>query len=82
MICSTVLTAFNDNAAITYLASLVPGLPDVFQIRRDGRSCYWQRTNFNRELTKSGRPNDPRLALWRGPESSLYTFSSELSYRR
>jgi Putative Na+/H+ antiporter len=31
MICSTVLTAFNDNAAITYLASLVPTLPDVFK---------------------------------------------------
>jgi hypothetical protein len=31
MICSTVLTAFNDNAAITYLASLVPALPDVFK---------------------------------------------------
>ncbi len=28
MISSTVLTAFNDNAAITYLASLVPGLSD------------------------------------------------------
>ena len=28
MICSTVLTAFNDNAAITYLATLVPGFPD------------------------------------------------------
>lgn len=28
MIGSTVLTAFNDNAAITYLASLVPGLSD------------------------------------------------------
>ena len=26
--CSTVLTAFNDNAAITYLATLVPGLTD------------------------------------------------------
>jgi hypothetical protein len=31
MIGSTVLTAFNDNAAITYLASLVPGLPDAFK---------------------------------------------------
>lgn len=29
MICATVLTAFNDNAAITYLATLVPGFPDV-----------------------------------------------------
>jgi Na+/H+ antiporter NhaD/arsenite permease-like protein len=29
MMGSTILTAFNDNAAITYLASLVPGLPDV-----------------------------------------------------
>jgi hypothetical protein len=28
MICATVLTAFNDNAAITYLATLVPGFPD------------------------------------------------------
>ncbi len=28
MITATVLTAFNDNAAITYLASLVPGLSD------------------------------------------------------
>jgi Putative Na+/H+ antiporter len=31
MIGSTILTAFNDNAAITYLASLVPGLPDAFK---------------------------------------------------
>jgi hypothetical protein len=31
MIVSTILTAFNDNAAITYLASLVPGLPDAFK---------------------------------------------------
>jgi hypothetical protein len=29
MICATVLTAFNDNAAITYLATLVPGFPDT-----------------------------------------------------
>jgi len=28
MICATVLTAFNDNAAITYLATLVPGFSD------------------------------------------------------
>ena len=28
MICATVLTALNDNAAITYLATLVPGFPD------------------------------------------------------
>src|ERR1700751_5366016 len=31
MTASTILTAFNDNAAITYLASLVPALPDVFK---------------------------------------------------
>jgi putative Na+/H+ antiporter len=29
MICATVLTAFNDNAAITYLATLVPGFADA-----------------------------------------------------
>jgi hypothetical protein len=28
MICATVLTAFNDNAAVTYLATLVPGFPN------------------------------------------------------
>jgi hypothetical protein len=28
MICATVLTAFNDNAAITYLSTLVPGFTD------------------------------------------------------
>jgi Na+/H+ antiporter NhaD/arsenite permease-like protein len=28
---STVLTAFNDNAAITYLASLVPGFTDTMK---------------------------------------------------
>ena len=28
---STVLTAFNDNAAITYLATLVPGFTDEFK---------------------------------------------------
>jgi hypothetical protein len=29
MICATVLTAFNDNAAIAYLATLVPGFSDA-----------------------------------------------------
>lgn len=29
MFCAIVLTAFNDNAAITYLATLVPGFPDA-----------------------------------------------------
>jgi len=29
MLTATVLTAFNDNAAITYLATLVPNLSDV-----------------------------------------------------
>lgn len=28
MLCATILTAFNDNAAITYLATLVPGFTD------------------------------------------------------
>ncbi len=28
MVTSTVLTAFNDNAAITYLSTLIPGLTD------------------------------------------------------
>jgi hypothetical protein len=31
MIAATILTAFNDNAAITYLASLVPGFSDAFK---------------------------------------------------
>ena len=31
MIGATILTAFNDNAAITYLASLVPGFSDVLK---------------------------------------------------
>ena len=31
MICATILTAFNDNAAITYLASLVPGFSDALK---------------------------------------------------
>ena len=31
MIGATILTAFNDNAAITYLASLVPGFSDPFK---------------------------------------------------
>jgi Putative Na+/H+ antiporter len=31
MLGATVLTAFNDNAAVTYLASLVPGFPEVFK---------------------------------------------------
>jgi Putative Na+/H+ antiporter len=31
MIAATILTAFNDNAAITYLASLVPGFSDAFR---------------------------------------------------
>ena len=31
MVCATVLTAFNDNAAITYLATLVPGFTDALK---------------------------------------------------
>jgi Putative Na+/H+ antiporter len=31
MFAATILTAFNDNAAITYLASLVPGFSDAFK---------------------------------------------------
>jgi hypothetical protein len=31
MLASTILTAFNDNAAITYLASLVPGFSDALK---------------------------------------------------
>ena len=31
MIGATILTAFNDNAAVTYLASLVPGFSDTFK---------------------------------------------------
>jgi hypothetical protein len=31
MIAATILTAFNDNAAVTYLASLVPGFSDAFK---------------------------------------------------
>lgn len=31
MIGATILTAFNDNAAVTYLASLVPGFSDAFK---------------------------------------------------
>ena len=30
-VASTVLTAFNDNAAITYLSTLVPGLTDTMK---------------------------------------------------
>ena len=31
MIGATILTAFNDNAAVTYLASLVPGFSDTLK---------------------------------------------------
>ena len=31
MIGATILTAFNDNAAVTYLASLVPGFSDALK---------------------------------------------------
>ena len=31
MISATILTAFNDNAAVTYLASLVPGFSDALK---------------------------------------------------
>jgi Na+/H+ antiporter NhaD/arsenite permease-like protein len=31
MLAATILTAFNDNAAITYLASLVPGFSDALK---------------------------------------------------
>ncbi len=41
MLTATILTAVNDNAAITYLATLVPNLAEASKYAVVARGCYW-----------------------------------------
>jgi hypothetical protein len=74
MIGATILTAFNDNAAVTYLASLVPGFSDAFKYVVMAGGSYWRRANRNSQLAKSGRSIDPRVAIWRGRNFAAVPF--------
>jgi hypothetical protein len=62
MIGATVLTTFNDNAAITYLASLVPGLSDSLKYAV-GRGGNRRRVNRNRQCSKPCRPIHPGISF-------------------
>jgi len=66
MLAATILTAFNDNAAIRYLASLVPGFSDALKYVVMAGAVYWWKATRHSQLAKSSRSIDPRLALWGG----------------
>jgi len=66
MIGATILTAFNDNAAITYLASLVPGFSDALKYVVMAGAVTGGGANRNSQLAKSGRTIHPRVAIRRG----------------
>lgn len=54
MIGATLLTAFNDNAAVTFLASTVPNLPGSRQVFRGGRRRDGRRPDGNRQRPQPG----------------------------
>ena len=53
---ATVLTAFNDNALITYLASLVPNLDESLKIAGSRRRRDRRRPDRDRERAEPGWP--------------------------
>ena len=60
---ATILTGFNDNAAITYLATLVPGFTDALQVRGGRRRGDRRRPYGDRQRAQSRRPGDPPALL-------------------
>ena len=60
---ATVLTAFNDNALITYLATLVPDLSDDAEVRRRRRRRHRRRPHRDRQRPEPGGAGDPRQVL-------------------
>ena len=74
MLAATILTAFNDNAAITYLASLVPGFSDALKyvvmagaVTGGGLTVIANSPNPSRSI-------DPRVALFGRMEFRRCTF--------
>ena len=59
---ATILTAFNDNALITYLATLVPNLSESAQDRRRRGRGHRRRPDRDRERAEPGRPGAARAA--------------------
>ena len=66
MLAVMILTAFNDNAAITYLASLVPGFSDTLKYAVMAGAVTGGGLDRNSQLAKSSRSIDPRIALCGG----------------
>ena len=66
MLGATILTAFNDNAAITYLASLVPGFSDALKYVVMAGAVTGGGLTVIANSPKSSRSIDPRVALWGG----------------
>ena len=58
------LTAINDNALITYLATLVPNLSDEPQGGRGSGSRHRRRLDGDRECAEPGWPGPARAVLW------------------
>ncbi len=57
------LTAITDNAALTYLASLVQGVIGRFQVRHRGRRGHRRRPDHHRQRAQPGRRGDPEIEL-------------------
>ena len=62
---ATVLTAFNDNALITYLATLVPDLERAAEDRGGRRRGHRRRPDGDRQRAEPGRPGAARPLLRR-----------------
>ena len=75
MLGATILTAFNDNAAITYLASLVPGFSDALKYVVMAGAVTGGGANRNSQLAKSGWSINPRVAIRRGRNFADVPFS-------
>jgi hypothetical protein len=65
MLGATLLSAFNDNAAITYLSTLVPGFTDSFEVCRGRGRGDRRRPDRDRQRTQSSRSIAPQAALRR-----------------
>ena len=62
---ATILTAFNDNALITYLATLVPNLDDRLKMRGGRRRGDRRRSDGDRQRAQSRRTGAPQPVLRR-----------------
>ena len=81
MIGATILTAFNDNAAMTYLASLVPGFSDALKyVVMAGAVTGGGLTVIANSPNPAGQ--SILASRFRGREIRRCTFSSEPCCRR